>query len=53
MFNWVDMVNMEYNLWWFFIQPHELEKSDKKGTLIASLDVLQKKFLTFDKLINK
>ena len=40
------------NLGWFFIQPHILEKS-KKGSLIASLDILKEKGLNFNQLINQ
>ena len=39
------------NLGWYFIQPDKLEKS-KKGNLIASLDVLKQKGLSFNELIN-
>ena len=41
------------NLGWHFIQPEKLEKSNKKGTLIASLDILKEKGLTFDELIKQ
>jgi len=38
------------NIGWYFIQPHKLEKT-KNGTLIASLDFLQKEGLRFEELI--
>src|SRR3989344_1908162 len=38
------------NLGWYFIQPHKLEKT-KTGTLIASLEFLQKNGLRFENLI--
>ncbi len=38
------------NLGWYFIQPHKLEKT-KTGTLIASLEFLQKEGLRFQDLI--
>jgi Holliday junction resolvase len=38
------------NIGWYFIQPHRLEKT-KNGTLIASLNVLQKEGLKFEELI--
>ena len=38
------------NLGWYFIQPNKLKKS-KKGSLIASLDVLKEHGLDFSKLI--
>ena len=40
------------NLGWYFVQPERLEKS-KKGSLIASLEILKEQGLTFDKLINR
>ena len=40
------------NIGWYFIQPHILEKS-KKGSLIASLDILQKSGLSFNDLIKR
>ena len=46
-------VGLRFNsLGWYFIQPGKLEKS-KKGSLIASLDILKEKGLTFNELINK
>src|SRR3989304_6186057 len=38
------------NLGWYFIQPNKLKKS-KKGSLIASLDLLKEHGLDFNKLI--
>src|SRR3989344_5486009 len=35
------------NLGWFFIQPHNLEKT-KNGSLVASLEFLKEKGLTFE-----
>lgn len=40
------------NLGWYFIQPHKLEKS-KKGSLIASIDILKERGSNFDGLINQ
>ena len=39
------------NLGWFFIQPEKLEKT-KNGSLIASLEILKNKGLSFNKLIS-
>ncbi len=41
------------NLGWYFIQPENLDKSEKKGTFIASLEILKQKGLTFNELINQ
>ena len=40
------------NLGWYFMQPNKLVKS-KKGSLIASLEILKQKGLNFNELINK
>ena len=39
------------NLGWYFIQPSKLEKS-KKGSLIASLEILKQNGISFNKLIS-
>jgi len=39
------------NVGWFFIQPEKLEKT-KNGSLIASLEILKNKGLSFNKLIS-
>ena len=39
------------NVEWFFIQPEKLEKT-KNGSLIASLEILKNKGLSFNKLIS-
>ena len=38
------------NIGWYFIQPNKLNKT-KNGTLIASLEVVKERGLTFDELI--